>query len=978
MEAFVHTVADSLNLSAIAYCKKFNGRNNYLVIGNGSTLNFYQFSQDIPIFEFNYHLFGDISLLIPYISEDITILIVVLSSTKFCVLHYDNGQIICDQNGELTASVGTDIRQKYSYSIYKSLLLIQIWQEGLQLYQIKKKKLIFIQDFSFFTSVIYRFQLISSNQFVVLQSKFESSNAYEIYNFDIISQELSEQFVLSKEVNNFLRTKKNCFLISKEKFFEIKEKELQTIMEINLADDIFDAAQLNDNLFFVVTFSGEILLIEKQDDQKSKIVKIGDVCKPLKIIIIGKNQIIIPSRYGATKYFCLNGHQFVLKDLFDFPGKVMKFVKLSKRSFLGLTQTNCVHLVEKTLSLNDVCDYQFESKSRCWFIDEEKILFSTEKFSKVLNFHDQSENTEFCIQNNIETIGFQMMLDDKYIQITKTDIFINNERLSISFLNISLVKFSDCSFCFVDNLSHVFVFSFDGEIILHHEFPFQINSIALFKDDVLAVSSWEESTILVIGIKSSNEEFIEVIHEFKKMTAIDLLFTGDGDKICALPSKNEVYFLNSSDHSVEKIQCEGNFFKLFPISETEILISGEKSYLIEEQIITELLDVEPFHFADSLDDLLLFCNVNNSLSIKKRRIKSYQFRSKTLKMTFKLIDVVEYDQDLNAVVLKGDANKINIALAKNILDFKNYKIFPQNFFQNQKSSIRLITVKDFISNKPFIVVLSGNEIFSLSYGNDDLFSQKSSFKFDTKPVGLTNIENNIFCLILVDKIFVFSLEEGIIIKLSSFSTLGATSCFYYMNKKLLIGDMIESLIIYEYQENKSFNEVYRESHEISCSSCVFINDELIFCADQNSYVYQLKLSQIKNYASNELIIERVCSIGSSAKAMILCDEENSILIGSSNGEIIECKEVECPEIFQNFYGLIENSLVSLGGFESAPYRRCICMGYFLGIPRIYDADLLKTFIDLNEEQKTRIIQKNDFDLKHEDAEIICNQILDSI
>ena len=138
------------------------------------------------------------------------------------------------------------------------------------------------------------------------------------------------------------------------------------------------------------------------------------------------------------------------------------------------------------------------------------------------------------------------------------------------------------------------------------------------------------------------------------------------------------------------------------------------------------------------------------------------------------------------------------------------------------------------------------------------------------------------------------------------------------------------------------------------------------------------MSQLKNYASNELIIERVCSIGSSAKSMIRCDEENSILIGSSNGEIIECKEIECPEIFQKFYGLIENSLVSLGGFESAPYRRCICMGYFLGIPRIYDADLLKTFIDLNEEQKTKIVQKNDSDLNLEDVEFICNQILDSI
>ena len=43
METFIHSVASSLTLSTIAYCEKFDANNNFLVIGNGSNLNFFQF-----------------------------------------------------------------------------------------------------------------------------------------------------------------------------------------------------------------------------------------------------------------------------------------------------------------------------------------------------------------------------------------------------------------------------------------------------------------------------------------------------------------------------------------------------------------------------------------------------------------------------------------------------------------------------------------------------------------------------------------------------------------------------------------------------------------------------------------------------------------------------------------------------------------------------------------------------------------------
>ena len=200
-----------------------------------------------------------------------------------------------------------------------------------------------------------------------------------------------------------------------------------------------------------------------------------------------------------------------------------------------------------------------------------------------------------------------------------------------------------------------------------------------------------------------------------------------------------------------------------------------------------------------------------------------------------------------------------------------------------------------------------------------------------------------------------------------------------MNKKLIIGDLIESLIIYEYDDsNITFKEVFRESHELSCSSCTFVDDESIFCGDFNSYLYLVNLSQEKNYASNDLKIMSVCSLGSSAKTIFYCMELNCILIGTSNGEIIECKEAETPEIFQSFYTSIEKSISSLGGFECAQFRKCICMGYFLGIPRIYDVDLLKTFLELNEEQKRKIIEKNGLDLSVDDADFICKRILDSM
>lgn len=146
METFIQTITDSLTLSSIAYIEKFDGIHNYLVLGSSSKLYFYIFENDTPTYRFCYQIFGDIALIIPHNCDGIPILVVILYSTKFCVLHYEKGQILTDQNGELTASTGFEVCQKYSYSIFKSVLLLQLWQEGLQLYKIEKKKMIFIQN----------------------------------------------------------------------------------------------------------------------------------------------------------------------------------------------------------------------------------------------------------------------------------------------------------------------------------------------------------------------------------------------------------------------------------------------------------------------------------------------------------------------------------------------------------------------------------------------------------------------------------------------------------------------------------------------------------------------------------------------------------------------------------------------------------------------------------------------------------------
>lgn len=970
METFIQTITDSLTLSSIAYIEKFDGIHNYLVLGSSSKLYFYIFENDTPTYRFCYQIFGDIALIIPHNCDGIPILVVILYSTKFCVLHYENGQILTDQNGELTASTGFEVCQRYSYSIFKSVLLLQLWQEGLQLYKIEKKKMIFIQNIFFYSTIITRFQLISSKEFIVLVKHFDLTFSFEHHVFDLLSCKQTSQVTLPKSFSNFIHLKDKDLLMSQKGFIYQNEKSFVNYLSLNLNEFIFDIFLLESDFFLAVTISGKILTIKKIDVNNVQISTVGEVIKPLKPIIIGRNQFVLPSKSGEVKYFTLNG----LKTLFTFSGRVKKFIEMSNRCFLGLTTTNHVYRIEKTLFLDDLCEFQFDLRNRCWFIDENQVLFSIEKNTKILNIRDQSENIEFPIQRNDETIGFQRIDDHCYIQITKQFVFINNEPLNTTFSNISLSTFSETSFAICENLTQLFLVSFEGNIQYYENFPFQINSIALFKNILLAISSWISSSVLIfrINYNEDGECSIELIYEFKNLPIIDISFIDNGEIICALSPKDEVHFLSLSTFSMHSIQCEGIHYKLSNISMNEILISGEKSFVIKDKILTEIENDKSFLYNDCYDDLFLFCNTDNSLSIKRRK-RNYKFKFTDVSFPMEILDVAQYDTNTNAVLFRDSQNETKIAITENVLNFDSYKIDSQNHFEKCKLAC-LIRVKDNISNSIYIVASGGLELFSLSLDSSNQFVKKSSFNFNTKLVGLSIIENNIFCLILADQIISFSLEEGAIIKKSSVDTAGATNCFSYLNRKLIIGDCIGSFVIYEYQNNL-FSEIYRECHELDSSSCLFINDDTMLGADKNSFFYQIKTSQEKNLASKNLVIEKVCSTGSQIKSMIYCKNLNCVLASDLNGQIIECKQINCPEFFNDIFNKIENSLNSVGGFENASFRKCICMGYYIGIPRIYDANILQLFMEIDQNQKEKIAEKCNFNLN--DVEFILNEVLDS-
>lgn len=980
METYIHTVKDGLNIQSIAICQKFNSVKDFLAVATGRNLKFYQFKQDQAELVYSYKLFDDVSLLIPYLSFSSSLLLVVFTSMKFSLLELRNGIILSIDDGELTSSIGVEIGTTFSYSIFESLIAIQFYQTCLHLFMIQNKKVIFIQNFIFFSPAILRFQIISSNAIAVLLQKLDKTE-FQIHKFDLLSYQIETNLEFNYKLTNFLTLHKRDILITGENHFvnlSGYKIELQTPNPIQ--KDIFDIIELNDNKykFLMVAVTGDIFVVNHTYHQK----KVGKVQKPLKLIHIDKKRILIPSKYGETFLFAAEHRNVQLKPLFWFSGPIVKFLKNNDRSFYGLTKTSYICKIERTISFNEICCFQSPSKVKSWFVTQNLFLFSSNGETKLFPFRptdnpklfqSNEENSQIPIQTDEETLNFKLIDGTNFLQIVNNAIYYNSSKFDFEFDNITSSSFSDNSFAVCDHSNDLHIFDLECQPIFRNEFEFQINAFDLFSNQLFAISSWTTSSIIVFKNNKENNQF-EQYHEFKNVESIKLLFI-DSTHLLSLSPQSKIQVFSLSDFTFYEKKLGHNCFDLFKISNGGIIISGNISFIYKNGVITEIPKVKPLTFCDSSGDLLLMSHNDQAVSLcSQKNIYETSF-SHTQYMIY---DAIKYDVEQYAVIFKGEQHCTSIALTSNLFNLQEDQIDSEIIHQESQFK-KLILIEDQIFKQKFIVAAFDQILYSIIFNsNDEKFIVKASLELETKPIGLTYIQEQTFCVLYHDICEVYSLTDSEITKLSHFDTLGASKCFSSMNSKLLIGDMIESFVIYEISQN-NFTEKFRETNSIGASSCTFVNDNTLYVIDINSYLYKLKTKvNENNYSSGQIAIEKSCSIGSNGKSMIYDENNDAILISTTSGEIIEVKDIDSTHFDKRLYEQIENKTVSIGNLSPHKFRKIKCMGYFLGIPRIYDSDILTMFKQMTNLNKQKILHQIDPNLTIDLADNMCDLILDQL
>ncbi|OHT01722.1 hypothetical protein TRFO_31332 [Tritrichomonas foetus] len=1034
MLSITSTILKSGQLTGIAFLKAFDRENNYIVQSFGTYLKFRIFPFQLNLMELDYNIYNDVLLLIPYEYPDYSILLVIMASAKFCLLKYQNGNIICIQKGEITSSFGSDIGSKYSYSLFKSLLLIQIYQEGLQLYLIKNEKLIFIENFDFFASVILQFQLIDSNHFSVLLRKFQNITSYEVYQFNLLQFSRISETSLLKDYHNFMIWGKKIFAIGSNNFLEIKKGKISDKININYNEKIYDAIPINNANILIITISGVIYFLHKISNNIS-IEKLGNVEKPLKTIRVSNgNDFIIPSKIGPTKIF-RNG---TLHTLFDLPGKIIKFPKISPRRFLGLTKTKLYYDILFTLILETCNIFSFEYQVKSWIFNDDTILVTNyssndnSNYTSLYNLTLKEKIDHECnFMRDSQTIGFQKINRENFVQITNNKIFFSTNNSVIQFEKISSYSFSDDSFVICDNNTNLYLYTYDGKELSRVSFEFQINSLALC-DRILAISSWETSSVYIYFITNSLFYLFKIMDN---ISIVDLVFINNKRNLVALSHKDFCYVYDLkeitneiscvkpenfiiecqiNDHDIReqnvliknlyskeniiKIFCCGFHSSLCKLSENEVLIYGEENYILKDLVATKVKESKSVCYSNFFNNNLLVSYNDNTIALYKNLKYDFAVNLKT-NSPYQILNIIPLKNNLFIMVIFHD-NQYFIAKTKNTSVFEKYQTLSKIGAAPRKF-IEICEIKGNDSFYELHVAAIFNTTLSIYCIKKHEILEKASFTLRNVPIGAF-YSNGHLSVIFSDSIQLLSYDGDNITIISDTPTQGSSKCFSFSQSYLAIGDKLESLVLYKldnnyFQDNAKkaiYSEKYRDCHEMGISSCIDLGDnKWSFCVDESCYLYQFKKVDMKNFSSNNLVIEKACSIGSPASSMAFISEANCILIGLQNGVLIKLKwdinindaNASNEEVlhgnglvnsFLSFYTSLEENFVSfLGNFEISCLKQIVCSNYTLGIPKIIDINLIDYFLHLNVENKAKIIERSKSPFSLELIESLCDKII---
>lgn len=771
---------------------------------------------------------------------------------------------------------------------------------------------------------------------------------------------------------------------------------------INTTSPLIKFTRMTHNLLIAADSGGNLLSILIQDNDATPAMRIGPINVPIALLKYDNRTLISISTSGESSLIQLCGETMkmhsVATPIMTNSGSLKKIVEVNSNEFIGLCGNGYSHIIRQSLILNEVARIPLMGIETIWFY-QDCLVLSVDTQTFIIRLGDNEvekiENDSFVLDQ--PTIAFKQTSDNSFIQITPFKVNSNidgneiNDKGDFHVITDASISSSYVAFIINDESQFtIFVLDYDLNEVRRFEVPVPIEVIAV-NDTFMATASWPENKVFVFSIETGS-----LVRTIEKVNCISLLFTDDylilaetRDHVIYYPL-NSLYDSKTSSADFVSLYCNGMHYKLIPTSEpNDVIVAGECPVLIHDLVVN---GIEYHGFKDGAVSDDKFCLIHDD-SLSLCRPSHFAITVHEEKSSDDIIDAVQITNPAKAT---NSTSLYNFVVASNNQDGH----FSLSVVEHPLSTLhptwpkedeQLIGLKDdesyigmasIVTDDPmkFLAVIYGQHLILFEV-SDDMLLKRSQIDLKSKPFQISTYGNKI----IVGFNNEFILYEPEIIshsdiqlkELTDMQTDGATSYISNDDELVAVADELQSLVLYVYDPKPNkFTEHARNCINFGLSICRVAVDDY-FVIDYNGNLFQMQIGNSNNTESRDLDIHSCCALGEPCTSMIVLsypkkdkdavdeidksngetdkDTQTKLLIGTQSSQYIEVLSFNATEDFEHLYRTIEREVQTVGRMTSGAHRTVLINNsYMLPCPIMYNFDLLKMFLDLDDESRAQI------------------------
>lgn len=1003
-DLFISEIFPSSSVTDAVIATGFFSICDALIVSKGNNLFIYKIQNQNLEPPQCYKLYGEIIRLIPIQQMSVGTLLVILKDFQTCLLsadEFDTTKIIKLSYGTIIHTCG-DLLGPPKYAVHPNALVLQTLSFQLEVFPITPDSTLeapFPIDIGCQKIIDFHFVGPTSKviRLAVLTEEF-----HKVPNLRLITIDLNEK-KYSEDPEKVALPLDTYLLLPYDPEFKAIIVAFSPNVAIrvsyeNLKPDTTTATIFTNSPLKLISLLRKDFYLAIDEDchlRSAKLEETGripfdDICRcpyPTSIAIISNSLAFVGSQTDDSMIYKIEqGHQYELFERVRSTGAALNFFK-DNQSIISIFKRAIVEFhIQFRFTIFESIECNAFSKVFPFDLNGKTCyLLSSFKQSAMIGLTEENSLCSACLDQ--PTLLFSQIAGNLFLQINKTGIYlldnenvVSSETFEQPILCASIHELTLC----ISTQSSLHFYQINTEL---NKFVQQTKNIRINSSECISSVSISNSHLAVSISYPSNFVYVFDLNncQYQKfeMTGpvVDLLFAF-GKLICL----NIVDWITVVEYNInETFEIRNNNSinqlntHLSKLNDSHVLICGKKPFIINSKFEFSSLDHSPILHGINFNDRFVAINCE---SVMIGQIEPPEFCSTPYFSETMIVDIFKY-KEFYITIRKGETGILGMFISNEPLNivqdfqlqilfkqemihdhlnkdegqnrpfysfdpreqYRGYHIEKDNFFI--ATTNRMIRFRIEIESQHFkkIVKIIGcgqlnNQIFNFGTFRDLPYIQSTN-QIDFYNVNITNPFDCLFT-------FMFSLASQD--KILKFAFSYQLAAIYTENHK------IYSFTFDDFTEKFIPLPPHHTPHTITALSII---GRKILCGTQNGLVFTLEHVCSTNSALSDLIMKESISIDQPISCIKTFDEMNLALVGTEDGMVIALRSISGDSKNQNklheLYDVLETRITSLGGF-SKHFQRVPKEGqFFLTTQKMYDYDLIKTFLSMPRNEQEKIL-----------------------